>query len=62
MRKDLGMSVNDAAEAIGVSRPTMYQLIERTDFPKIRVGRRIIIPRRSFEEWLEKEAKGENME
>lgn len=56
------MSVNDAAEAIGVSRPTMYQLIERTDFPKIRVGRRIIIPRRSFEEWLEKEAKGENME
>lgn len=53
----LGVSVTEAALLLGVSRPTMYNLVNRDDFPKIRVGRRVIIPRQGLEEWMQKEAK-----
>lgn len=56
----LGLSLQEFASEIGVSRPTAYQIINRDDFPKVRVGRRIIIPRSCAEEWLRKECGGKN--
>ena len=57
--KKLGMSVAEAAGELGVSRPVMYELVNRADFPKIKVGRRIVIPRQAFAAWLLKEAGGD---
>lgn len=51
-------NVAEAARALGVSRPTMYRLLDRPDFPKVRIGTRVIIPCRLFAEWLEREAEG----
>lgn len=54
----VAFSVAEAARSLGVSRPTMYRLLDRPDFPKVHIGTRVIIPCKLFAEWLEKEAGG----
>lgn len=46
------MTVEEVAAELGYSKPTAYAIINREDFPKIRYGRKIIIPRVLFEGWL----------
>lgn len=43
-------------ELMDISKTLAYELANRADFPKIRVGRRIIINRNHFLVWWEKEA------
>lgn len=50
----LAISVQEAAELLGVSTPIIYQLANRADFPAVRVGRRILVHRKGLEEWLER--------
>lgn len=38
---------------IGVSRSTAYQMVNAPDFPKIKAGKRIIIEKNSFLNWLQ---------
>lgn len=52
-------SVEEAAAAMGVSKPTMYALCRQPGFPAVRVGRKILIPRASLDAWLREQiAKG----
>ncbi|MGB9920924.1 MAG: helix-turn-helix domain-containing protein [Moorellales bacterium] len=53
---ELAMSVAEAARALGVSRDAVYELVRRKEIPHVRVGRRVIIPRRGLEEWLTRAA------
>jgi len=48
----------DMGKRLGVGRVQAYELANREDFPKIRVGRRILIPVAGLEAWLEKQAGG----
>ena len=51
------LTVQEAASLIGVSAPTMYDITERSDFTAlIRVGRKKLILRTRFLEWLEAQA------
>lgn len=52
----IGLNVTEAAALLGVSRPTMYQLIRRADFPAARIGGRVLIPRDKLQLWLEQQA------
>ena len=52
----IALNVTDAAEMLGVSRPTVYQLCRRADFPAARVGGRVLIPRDKLKAWLEAQA------
>ena len=45
--------VDDLCGLLGISRPTAYELVHKRDFPKIQVGRRILVPRAGLEKWLE---------
>ena len=45
--------VKDLCGLLKISRPTAYELVHRADFPKVRVGRRVLIPRVGLEKWLE---------
>ena len=54
MNEKITLSVTEAAAVLGVSRPTVYQLIHRQDFPAFKVGARTMIPRSSLEEWAER--------
>lgn len=44
-------SVEEAAEAIGVSRQTMYGYINRADFPVFRIGGRVFVDVAGLRKW-----------
>lgn len=50
--KKMCLTVPEVAVALGVSKPTAYNLANRADFPAIRLGKRIIVPREAFEKWV----------
>ena len=37
-----------------ISRRSFYNALEREEIPSTRIGRRILLPRHAFMEWLEK--------
>lgn len=55
MNNTLTMSVEQAAEQLGVCVKTVYTLTHRADFPVIRIGRRTRISRAGLEEWVRKQ-------
>ncbi len=56
----LTLTVEEVAKVLGISRAGAYSLVHREDFPAVKVGRRLIIPRDQFWSWVEKEALGNN--
>lgn len=56
MVEKLTYSVTEAAEALGVSRPTMYELIRREGIPTLKVGSRVLISRKRLTEWVDQQA------
>ena len=48
--------VEDLCALLQISRPTAYELVRREDFPKVRVGRRVLIPRAGLEKWLDEQS------
>lgn len=47
-------SISEAAEILGISAPSMYKMVKEFDnFPILRVGKRILVPKAAFENWLE---------
>ena len=48
----LALSVTEFALAIGISKPSVYNLIASNGFPALRVGKRWIIPAKEVEKWL----------
>ncbi len=54
----LAVSTTEAARLLGVSRPTLYTLIHRSDFPSFRVGGRVLVSVAGLREWIDRQAKG----
>ena len=52
----LALNISEAAEAAGISEPTMRQLVNLESFPALRIGRRWVIPVTSFNAWLVEQA------
>ena len=48
----LALSIPDAAQAIGVSRATLYRLIVSNDIPVVKVGHRSVIRTVDLEQFL----------
>lgn len=51
----LTLSVDEAAEMLGISRAFAYELIARDELPHIRLGRRVMVPKRALERMLDSE-------
>jgi excisionase family DNA binding protein len=51
------LSVPEAAEALGVSRSHLYNLIQSGKLPVIRLGASVRVPRRWLEEFVEQQVK-----
>lgn len=49
-------SVTEAAEAIGVSAPTLYNLIHTEGFPSYKVGGKVFIDAQGLREWSARNA------
>lgn len=53
MKQDrLTLTVEEAAELLGISRAFAYQLVARNELPSLRLGRRVVIPRRALDRLL----------
>lgn len=50
--KTLVYTVPDMAEKLRISKSMAYALARAKDFPKIKIGRRILIPVKELEKWL----------
>ena len=46
------MTVEEAAERLGISRGLAYELVRQGVLPSLRLGRRIVIPVRALDELL----------
>lgn len=44
----LVLNAGEAAELLGISRALVYELCARGEIPHLRLGRRVVIPRRAF--------------
>jgi excisionase family DNA binding protein len=49
----LVLSVTEAAGMLGISRGLAYELVARGELPSLRLGRRIVVPRRALEALLD---------
>lgn len=52
----LAVGTTEAAELLGISRPTLYQLLNRADFPSFRVGGRVLISVSGLQAWIDRQA------
>lgn len=46
------MTIEEAAQALGISRGSAYEGARRGDIPTVRVGRRLLVPRAALERLL----------
>lgn len=51
----LAVSASEAARLLGVSRPTIYQYINRQDFPSFRLGNRTLVSVDGLREWIRRQ-------
>jgi excisionase family DNA binding protein len=47
-------SVEEAGRRLGISRAHAYELIARGEIPHLRLGRRLVVPKRAIEALLER--------
>lgn len=50
------LTVEQAAQSLGISRPTMLELTHKAGFPCFHVGRRILIPKSALVIWADRQA------
>lgn len=48
----LMLSVIQVAEVLGISKTSAYELVHSDDFPSITIGKRLIVPKDKFIEWI----------
>ena len=49
----LMLSVPEVAAVLGISRAGAYELVKGKDFPALKIGSRIVVPKEKFIEWVD---------
>ena len=52
------LSVLEMTAALGISRAGAYELARTEDFPALKIGTRVVIPKDKLKEWVDKNAGG----
>jgi excisionase family DNA binding protein len=55
------LTVPEAAEILGISRGLAYELVSRGDIPALRLGRRLVVPRKAIEAMLGEATEGSSI-
>lgn len=55
----MAVSAAEAARLLSVSRPKLYELMAREDFPSFRAGGRVLVSVDGLREWVAKQAAAE---
>lgn len=48
------LTVQEAAEELGISKPKMYELVRAGKFHTVNIGKKILISRQSMLDWIKK--------
>ena len=48
------------SRTLGVSISSAYELMAEKDFPALRIGSRIVVPKDKLRQWVERQTGGEN--
>ena len=54
----LFLNAETISKLLGISSTTVYEMMHQKDFPVLRVGNRMVVPKEKFKEWVEKNAGG----
>ena len=57
---DLPLFLNAAtvAKALGIAPSSTYELMHEEDFPVLKIGSRLVVPKEKFVEWVQQHTKG----
>ena len=58
----LMLSVPDVAAVLGISRAAAYELARSKDFPSLRIGTRIVVPKDKFIDWINRRVEEQDAE
>ena len=48
----LTLTAQEVGEALGISRAAAYELVRSKEFPRIKIGTRILVPKDKFIQWI----------
>lgn len=51
----VSLTAKDVARVLGISERTAWGVVHSDGFPKIKLGRRVIIPKQDFINWMNKQ-------
>ena len=54
------LNANQLAAALGISRAGAYQLVNTATFPRLRIGKRLLVPKDKLIDWIEQNTGGGN--
>lgn len=54
----LFLNATMVAKVLGVSPSSGYELMHEKDFPVLRIGNRMVVPKEKFMEWVEQHTGG----
>ncbi len=46
------------SKVLGISPSSGYELMHEADFPALRIGNRIVVPKEKFRQWVERHTAG----
>ena len=52
------LNAEDISEALGIAISTTYELIKQKGFPSLKIGRRYVVERENFIQWVQKNSGG----
>ena len=53
----LFLNAEMVAKALGVATSTAYELMHEKDFPALKIGNRLLVPKEKFRLWVETKTK-----
>ena len=54
----LFLNVETVANVLGVSPSSDYELMHESDFPVLKIGSRLVVPKEKFVEWVSQHTQG----
>lgn len=54
----LFLNAKMVAQVLGVSPSSGYELMHQQDFPALKIGKRIVVPKERFIQWVEQYTNG----
>ena len=54
----LFLNAATVAKVLGVAPSSAYELMHEKDFPALRIGNRIVVPKEAFIQWVEQHTGG----